>query len=230
MIDPMFITFAMALFILCMKPGPDMAAVIGRAMSDGFGSASCLIMGTITAELIYLWIVSYGFFILEDRLDLIQLVFQGIGALLFLYLGIKGLSNPNSGMISKQEKEIQEQFAVYDKSIHEFIHVEAKSTAACLPNFMTGLMVCLGNPIIILFYLSAYPAIIDITHDFKPLVVYICSFLVIIFNGGPLFVIAALAGASRKLLKNEALVKGVNLVTSFIFIGIACLIVWDLIF
>jgi threonine/homoserine/homoserine lactone efflux protein len=224
----MFLTFAIALFILCMKPGPDMAAVISRALNDGFGAASALIFGTITAELIYLWAVSYGFFIFADHIDLMQLVFQSIGAALFIYLGVKGFFNLDSGII-KQQKQKEAALAEYAEDIRDYIHIESRPQSSKIANFTTGLMVCLGNPIIMLFYATAYPAMIDLT-DYKIFVIYICSLLVIFCNGGPLFVIAYMAGKMRHLLKNEKTVRIINSATSLIFVIIGLIIGFSAIF
>ncbi|HCK33515.1 MAG: hypothetical protein CMH32_07980 [Micavibrio sp.] len=220
MTDPiaMFSAFAIALFVLCMKPGPDMAAVISRSLSDGFGAAAALIMGTVVAELIYLWLVSYGYFAFADHIDLIQFIFQSIGATLFAYLGIKGLLNLNSGLL-KQQKEKQVEKEALPKDIQGLVHYEHKTTSV-FANFMTGLTVCLGNPIIMLFYATAYPAMVDLS-EYKYFVVYICSFLVFVFNGGPLFVIALIAGYMRNYLKNPQIIKTINLITSLIFIGLS---------
>lgn len=218
----MFLTFAVALFILCIKPGPDMAAVISRALNDGFSAAAALIMGTIIAELIYLWTVSYSFFVFTDHIDLIQLIFQGVGAVLFIYLGAKGFFSLDSGII-KQRQQKEAELEQYAEDIRDYIHLEDRPQSSKIANFTTGLMVCLGNPIIILFYATAYPAMIDLT-DYKTFVVYICSLLVILCNGGPLFVIAYMAGKMRHLLKNKRAVRIINSTTSTIFVIIGIII------
>lgn len=207
------LSFAMALLILFSKPGPDMIGITSRALRDGFYPAASMASGIVVAQWIYISVFTLGLQVLLPYMDFLQILFQSIGAALFIYLGVRGFANLDAGQWEQHKKKSR--------------------NASIRDNFLTGLMICLGNPIIILFYVSLYPGMIDLSEAPIEKALIACL-LVLIFNGGPSYFIAWMAGRVRNTLKNPNVVRWLNIVTSSImiligfFVGLSAMPIIDI--
>jgi threonine/homoserine/homoserine lactone efflux protein len=77
-------TYAVSLLIAAIVPGPGMAALVARSVAGGAVSGSCLLLGLILGDLIYLSFAVFGLALIAAHFDpLFQLVRWGAA----LYLG-----------------------------------------------------------------------------------------------------------------------------------------------
>lgn len=90
--------FAISIILLYVKPGPNQAMKITRALNDGFLPAWYFTMGATTTVAFYFVIASIGATMAQLILDSVGFYFKIIGGLFLLYLGYKGLSNIEKGV------------------------------------------------------------------------------------------------------------------------------------
>lgn len=130
-----------AIFILAVTPGPGVFAVVARSLASGFSHSAVVVAGIVFGDLVFLLLAGYGLSAMADLLgDLFSLVKYG-GALYLIYLGLRiWFSQPESSGI------------------------QADGTASWKRNFTSGLVITLGNPKVILFYLGFLPTFLDLQH------------------------------------------------------------------
>jgi len=133
-------TYAVSLLIAAIVPGPGMAALVARSVAGGAVSGSCLLLGLILGDLIYLSFAVFGLALIAEHFDaLFQLVRWGAA----LYLGY-----------------LAWRFWFAD---HQQIAVgRPAQKRELLSAAVSGLTITLGNPKTIAFYLALVPLAIDL--------------------------------------------------------------------
>lgn len=130
---------AIAMFILAAIPGPSVLTIVARSLTSGFNSTLPLIAGVVLGDIIYLVLSFLGLSIVINLLGDLFIILKVCGAFYLLYLGFK--------LVTVKSKENE-------------ITVESKSNR----KFLLGLILALSNPKVILFYISFFPTIIDMTN------------------------------------------------------------------
>lgn len=184
-----------AFFLLFIKPGPDVIALVSRSLADGFKAGAALKCGNLLGHFTFIAFVALSYTIPTDIRIFMEIFFKSLGAALFIYMGFKGLSDLGSGQWK----------------------MRGESTPFLLENFWSGLTISLGNPITFFFYVSILPTFINMATFSFNTYLYVCM-IVVLFNGGPAFLVAAMASKTKNLLKNKDTVLKINLVTSILFI------------
>ncbi len=181
-----YLTFAIAMMIYVVTPGPGVMAVIARALADGMAATIPHIMGIITGNMIYLLSSIYGLAWVAEQMGETFLVIKVLGGTYLVYLGIR-LWRSNGEIATLQDRR-------------------PKTVVA---TFFTGLMITASNPKAILFYLAILPAVIDIgTMNLQSLIpVMIINSLVLIFILG---VYSAIASKVRQLFTNSKAMRKLN--------------------
>ena len=135
------ITFFLAVFALAVKPGPGMMTLISRTISFGIGFSVVFMLGICLVEFLYLGIVLAGLQIAADDMVFITILLKALAAVYLIHLGFKGLQNPDIAMATT---EMQEQ-KLFD-------------------HFLAGVMVCLSNPLVIVFFGGLVPSIVGVSE------------------------------------------------------------------
>lgn len=133
--------FAFALIVMACTPGPSIAALVARVLTNGFRDVLPFLAAMWIGEALWLTLAVAGLSVFARTFStgLLVLKLAGVGYLLFL--AWKMWSAP------------------------------AEAGAGDLPQarspwrmFVAGMLVTLGNPKIMLFYLALLPTLIDLTH------------------------------------------------------------------
>ncbi len=133
------IPFVGAMLILAATPGPGVFAVLGKALSGGVRPALWTIAGIILGDLIFLALAAGGLSVLAHTLGDLFLFVRIAGALYLIWLGLKAWRyQPHPRGIVGQGS-----------------HSRSK-------DFLTGLLITLGNPKVILFYAGFLPTFLPI--------------------------------------------------------------------
>ncbi|SCA57739.1 putative threonine efflux protein [Candidatus Terasakiella magnetica] len=125
--------------ILGMVPGPVVAALVGRALFKGVQSTFGVLAGVFVGDLVWLLAAVSGLGYVAASYSTLFLVIKYVGALYLIYLGIGALRHAFA-----QNMEVK-------------IPKEARKGAG----FVTGLLVTLGNPKLVVFYVGFLPSFID---------------------------------------------------------------------
>ncbi|MHA3979528.1 LysE family translocator [Halovulum sp. GXIMD14794] len=133
--------YAGALFILFLTPGPVWVALIARALASGFHGAWPLALGVVVGDVLWPLLAVFGVsFIVSvygDALSLLRIA----GAVVFVVMGAQ--------LIRKRHKNIGENSAL--------------TAPGMWAGFTAGLLVILGNPKAILFYMGVLPGFFDLS-------------------------------------------------------------------
>lgn len=134
------ITFGLAVFALAVKPGPGMMTVISRTISHGMIGCYAFLLAVCLVSYFYLGLVLAGLKFAAEDLVFISILLKSCCAVYLIYLGVKGLMNPDVELKIDEGKEQK----LFD-------------------DFTGFLMLTLSNPLVIVFYGGLVPSILDVS-------------------------------------------------------------------
>ena len=190
--------YAGALFILFMTPGPVWVATIARALSGGFQAAWPLALGVVVGDILWpllaIFGVSYLVTIYADFLNVLRL----LGAVVFLLMGIALIRHANVSLAAADSR---------------------LTRPGMWAGFMAGLLVILGNPKAILFYMGILPGFFDLSSIGWPDIVAICVISMLVPLVGNLL-LAYFVDHTRRYLSSPSAVRATNLTAGVLLIGV----------
>ena len=193
-----FITYSAALALAVAVPGPGIVALVARGLGSGFRATLPMALGIALGDLVYLTAAVMGLAFIAKSFGIIFMLLKYAGAAYLAYLAF--------------------QFWTSGVGIEK---VEARRAEGPVASFLSGLMVTLGNPKVMVFYLALLPAIVDLNmvtlEDYVILVVLTALILLAI-----LLPYLALATRTRALLQTPKALKRISRVAAG-FLGAAAL-------
>lgn len=195
-----------AIASLGFKPGPGMAAIVARAMENGFLSAFLVSMGAITIELLYFTLAYFSFSLIESFIPSLVVILKIVGSAYIFYLAY--------GAFQKS------------KTIPSAQGATTKDTY--IRDYFTGITVTLANPLVILFYTALIPTVLDLsTIDINGLT----TALLIIFAVHFVILTAQsiLASQVRVMLADKVTIQKFNLASAILLCGVGIYIIYSLI-
>ena len=193
--------YAGAIFVLFMTPGPVWLAIVARALSGGFKSAWPLAFGVMLGDLVWpllaivgvSWIVSVYAGFLE--------VLRWVAAGMFIGMGVLLIKHSAQSISSDNRL----------------------TRPGIWAGFVAGVIVIMGNPKAILFYMGVLPGFFDL-EKITPLdiaAIVIISMIVPFFGN---LILAAFVDRIRRLLRTPALLKRINITSGALLILVGLLI------
>ena len=134
------IAFAAAMFLLAASPGPGVFATVARALASGFSHAAVLVLGIVVGDLIFLLLAIYGLSAIAELLGTLFTFVKYAGGLYLVWLGIGIWRSPAKAHA-----------------------VEGIRERSWKKNFLSGLIITLANPKVILFYLGFLPTFVELS-------------------------------------------------------------------
>lgn len=166
-------TLAAAVLALAATPGPGVFAVVARALSSGLHAAILMIAGIVLGDLIFLLLAIYGLAGIADHMYLLFLVIKYCGAAYLIYLGIQ---------LWQQKPQT--------------VPADMTTATTSYRSFSSGLLITLGNPKVILFYLGFLPAFVNL-QTLTQADVLMTACVVTFVLGTTLFAYALVASRAR---------------------------------
>lgn len=177
---------ASAIFLLAVTPGPGVFATMARAMASGFKHSAVVAAGIVTGDLIFLLFAVFGLSAIAENLFMIFLIIKYAGAGYLIFLGFRlWLEKPQD------------------------IEIKGVKESSFKSNFLTGLFITLGNPKVILFYLSFLPTFVDL-KSLTSMDVIILALTISIVLGSTLLSYGYAASNAKKLFKSRKSQKKMN--------------------
>lgn len=130
----------LATAVLGLTPGPVIGAIVGRALSRGLSSTYGLLAGVFIGDLVWLLAAISGLGYIAATYSTLFLVIKYVGAGYLIYLGFGAL---------RQAMTRPQTFAI-------------KGDDRKGAGFISGLLVTLGNPKLVAFYVGFLPTFIDV--------------------------------------------------------------------
>jgi len=190
-----------ALLILFLTPGPVWVALIARAMTGGFHSAWPLALGVVVGDVLWplaaIFGVSYLVSVYADFLDILRY----LGAAMFLVMGVLLIRHA-------------------DKTLSEDSRLTKPGMWA---GFFAGVLVILGNPKAILFYMGVLPSF----FDFREINAYDVAAICLVSTLVPLFgniMMAVMIARVRQLLASGSALRRINIGAGVSLIGVGIVI------
>lgn len=135
------IGLAGAMLVLAITPGPGVFATVARALASGVGHAAVVVLGIVTGDLFFLLLAIFGLATIAQWLGDLFSIVKYLGAAYLVWLGVQ-LWRAAPGAV----------------------RLKGVSELSWMTNFSSGLVITLGNPKVILFYLGFLPTFVDLTQ------------------------------------------------------------------
>ncbi|OUS30717.1 hypothetical protein A9Q98_04215 [Thalassotalea sp. 42_200_T64] len=127
-----------AMLLLAIVPGPAVFAIIARSFSSGFLRGLYMAMGIVLGDYIFIILALFGLSALAEVMGTTFFIIKYISAAYLIWLGYNLLRSKASS-----------------------VDIEASKDSSLFSNFIAGLLITLGNPKAILFYVGFSPAFIN---------------------------------------------------------------------
>ncbi|RUM14277.1 LysE family translocator [Rhizobium phaseoli] len=132
-----FLAYSGALAIAAIIPGPQIVAIVAQALHSGYRKAAWMTAGMVVGDVIYLSAALAGLAYIAATFTTLLVVIKWAGVVYLCWLAYQFWIAPNS---------LQPQ--------------HGPSTAGGV--FASGILVTLGNPKSVLFYVSILPTVVDV--------------------------------------------------------------------
>ena len=193
--------FSLAMFLLAITPGPGVFATISRALSSGFLNASFVVMGIVIGDIIFLLLAIFGLSAIASILGDFFILVKYLGGIYLLFLGYKILTS------KEQETNLK---GIYELSWKK--------------NFLTGLIITLSNPKVILFYLGFLPTFINL-QTLTAIDIFIISTVITIVLGGVMLAYAYSASSAKNLFKSKSSKRKMNIAAGSVMISAGAVLI-----
>ncbi|MCP3922602.1 MAG: LysE family translocator [Desulfobacterales bacterium] len=188
------LSLALAMFILAITPGPGVLATVAKSLATGFQNSLGLILGIVLGDAIFLLFAIFGLSFVAKVMGDFFIIVKYCGSLYLIWIGIK--------IFITKETNIS----------------ETSKTG----NFITGLLITLSNPKVILFYCGFLPTFLDLSN-LKNTDIMIVFFVILSILASVLMAYAYLGESTRSLIKNKKSLRRVNKIAGCVMVtsGIA---------
>ncbi|WP_208249167.1 LysE family translocator [Rhizobium sp. T1470] len=192
--------YAVALFIAAVIPGPGITAIVARALGSNFRETFFMGLGLVLGDMTSLTAVILGLAFVAQTFTEVFIVIKIAGA---LYLGYIAYKLWTAGLLPQD--------------------VAAKKASNVGMSFLSGLLVTLGNPKTMLFYVALVPTLIDLnTIGLREYGILLATtFVVLLVVLVPYMLLAARA---RVMLKQPRALQALNKTAAGILAGTAAFI------
>src|SRR6201999_3292835 len=194
------LVFALALVVAAGPPGPSVAALVARVLSNGLRDVLPFLAAMWLGEALWLTCAVAGLAVEGRTLGVVFLVIRLIGVAYLLFLAWKMWFAPTD--VSKSE---------------------LPSGQSPWKMFGAGLTITLGNPKIMVFYLALLPTLVDLDRISVPAWIELTAVTLLVLTAVDL-AWAFLAVRARKLLTSRKAVKIANRTSATMMAGAAAVI------
>jgi len=195
-----FFSFAMILLVAVISPGPAVAAIIARVMARGTSGIVPFCAGLVLGDLIWLCCAMFGLAALAALFQPVFLIVKYCGAAYLLYLAWKLWRDAGAPLAAEPVRGQGRQL------------------------FGAALLLSMGNPKVMLFYLALLPTLIDLTQltstDMAELAAIVALVVSVVLTGYVL-----LAAQARRLFTSPRAVQAVNRTAGVAMAGAAAAII-----
>ncbi|AJZ61818.1 LysE family translocator [Paraburkholderia fungorum] len=194
------LVFALALIIAAGTPGPSVAALVARVLTNGFRDVLPFLAAMWLGEALWLTCAVAGLAVIARSFGLVFIVLKFAGVAYLLFLAWKMWRAP---------ADVQGN--------------DLPSGQSPWRMFVAGMLVTLGNPKIMVFYLALLPTIIDLSR-IGTIAWFELTLTMLIVLMAVDFGWALLATRARKLLTTRRAVKITNRASATLMAGVAAAI------
>jgi threonine/homoserine/homoserine lactone efflux protein len=192
--------FAVTLFVAAGTPGPSIAALVSRVLSNGYRDVLPFLLAMWVGEAVWLSFAVAGLSAVAENFHAVFVAIKWIGVAYLLYLAWKmwfAEAKPSEGALPESR--------------------------SALKMFLAGMTVTLGNPKIMMFYVALLPSLIDLEAvtlaGWLELTAAMLAVLILVH-----FLWVKLAAKARQFLRSPRAVKIANRISAGTMAGAAAVI------
>ncbi|MFM9972979.1 MAG: LysE family translocator [Beijerinckiaceae bacterium] len=190
--------FASIYFVAVAAPGPGLAAIVARGLAQGTKGAAPFIAGFIVGDLIWLTVAATGLALIAQTFELVFRLIKYAGCAYLLFVAWKIWTAPVRG------DDV----------------VARPADTAPWASFLGSLLLTLGNPKVIVFFMALMPLVIDMSAITPLIYIQLMSMAFLVLT--PVLVTALLlADRARRVFSSEKALKRINRGTAGIMAGVA---------
>ncbi|WOH36360.1 LysE family translocator [Thalassotalea fonticola] len=189
-----------AMLLLAIVPGPAVFAVIARSFSSGFSRGLLMIIGITLGDFVFILLALFGLSAIAEVMGTAFFILKYVSAAYLLWLGINLIRSKASSL-----------------------ELDASDESSFLSNLMTGLLINLGNPKAILFYIALFPAFINVNQVVAIDVLIIMGVAALAFGSVNVFY-ALLAVRAKKMFKSPNATSVINKTAGTMMVSTGALI------
>jgi threonine/homoserine/homoserine lactone efflux protein len=179
-------------------PGPGIAALVARVMAQGLTGIWAFIAGFLVGDLIWFALAATGLAVIAQRFEWVFMTIRYAGVVYLVYLAYRTWTAPLTSP--------------------EVTAVPRHDGPGRL--FLGALALTLGNPKVIIFFLSIMPLIIDVKNVTTASFLAIAALIVTVF-APVLLAYALLADQARRLFRSARAIRLIHRGTAGIMLGAA---------
>jgi threonine/homoserine/homoserine lactone efflux protein len=194
------LVFALALIVAAGSPGPSVAALVARVLTNGFRDVLPFLAAMWLGEALWLGCAVAGLAVVARMLGMVFIALKFIGVAYLLFLAWKMWSAPTQ---------------VPDS--------ELPRGRSPWRMFATGLAITLGNPKIMVFYLALLPTLVDLNRVGTAEWIELTATMFLVLAAVDV-AWAVLAVRARRLLTSRKAVKIANRTSATMMAGAAAVI------
>lgn len=181
------IGLSVAMLVLAASPGPGVFATVARALASGFRPALAVIIGIVLGDIIFLMFAFFGLSIIAQALGDLFFIVKICGGAYLIFLGIR-IWMREPALVSNEE---------------------GNHNRPGWGNFVSGLVVTLSNPKVILFYCGFLPTFLDLSALTLSDLALVVGIITIVL-ACVLSTYALLASRARRMFTNKKAARRLN--------------------
>ena len=193
--------YAIAVFILFITPGPVWVALLARAVSGGFHAAWPLAVGVAIGDAVWPILAILGVSWVVNEIAGIMIILRYVAAAVFLTMGAVLMLKADVALSGDKRLTRPGKWA----------------------GFIAGVLVILGNPKAILFYMGVLPGFFDLTEvgAWDVLAIVVVSILTPLLGN---LAVAGFVNHARDLLQTPEAVRRINRISGGLLIAVGIVI------
>ena len=193
--------YAIAVFILFITPGPVWVALLARAVSGGFHAAWPLAVGVAIGDAVWPILAILGVSWVVNEIAGIMIILRYVAAAVFLTMGAVLMLKADVALSG-------------DKRL---------TRPGMWAGFIAGVLLILGNPKAILFYMGVLPGFFDLTEvgAWDVLAIVVVSILTPLLGN---LAVAGFVNHARDLLQTPEAVRRINRISGGLLIAVGIVI------
>lgn len=189
--------YALALLVLFLTPGPVWVAMAARTLSGGFHAAWPLALGVVIGDALWPLLAVLGVAWLVSVFSDAMVMMKWLSAGVFVVMGALVLRHADRTIASDSRLTRPGMWA----------------------GFVAGVVVILGNPKAILFYMGVLPGFFDLTQvTWGDIAAIVALSMTVPLIGNLVF--ALLVDRARRRLTSPRAIRCTNLVSGYLLIGV----------
>jgi threonine/homoserine/homoserine lactone efflux protein len=190
--------FASVYLVAVASPGPGLAAVVARGLGQGTVAAPAFIAGFVVGDLIWFTVAATGLALIAKTFETLFLAIKYAGCAYLLWLAWKIWTAPvAAGGVEASAGRVRS-----------------------LPSFLGSLALTLGNPKVIVFFLSIMPLVVD-PKDVTPVVFLELAAVIVVVITPVMAATLLLASRARRVFTSETALRRINRGTAAVMAGAA---------